>query len=104
MDASRLNCSSLSSVPSRDTPSATAAVMYLATVSRDNPVPEAMRLWLSPARQRRMTSDISTLSTPCTPSLHLAMKCLNFRRFGPQNGWMFLNKWPNDPDYSSHFW
>ena len=61
--ANRLSCSSLGSGPWRDTPSASAAVMYLTTVSRDSPVPEAMRRWLWPVRQRRMTSDISTLST-----------------------------------------
>ena len=36
--------------------SPSAAVMYLATVSLESPVPEAMCRWLSPACQRRMTS------------------------------------------------
>ena len=63
MAASLLICSSLGSGPSWDTPSSSAAAMYLVMVSRDSPVPEAMRRWLWPAGQRRMTSDISTLCT-----------------------------------------
>ena len=39
MAASRLSCPSLSSVPSQDEPSATSAVMYLATVPRTAPSP-----------------------------------------------------------------
>ena len=49
--------------PSRDISNASAAEMYLPTVSFDRPVPDAMWRRLLPACQHRMTSDISTLST-----------------------------------------
>ena len=61
--ARRLSCSSVGVDPSRDISNASAAEMYLPTVSFDRPVPDATWRRLLPACQRRMTSDISTLST-----------------------------------------
>ena len=50
------------------------------------------------------TAQGAASNSPHRPSLQLTMKCLNGLRFGAQSGWMNLNKWPNDPDYSSNFW
>ena len=44
-------------------PSSWAAATYLAMVSLDKPVPNAILRWLSPACQRRMISCISILET-----------------------------------------
>ena len=44
-------------------PSSWAAATYLAMVSLDKPVPNAILRWLSPACQRRMISGISILET-----------------------------------------
>ena len=62
--ASATSCCSGGSGPSRRRPAAFAASTYRRTVTRDSPVPVAMRRWLCPACQRRMISRISTNLTP----------------------------------------
>ena len=103
--ASRLNSSAVATSPSRTMPSSWAAATYLAMVSLDKPVPNAILRWLSPACQRRV--DLLYFHSGNLPVRHRCTsipKCGNDRRCGSQRGLMTLKIWWVDPEHFPIHW
>ena len=74
MAARRLSCSSPGPGPSRAIPSASAAAMYLPTVSFDSPVPEAMGdAGCSPPASAGSLQIFPLSTPPYKPSLHTSL-------------------------------